>query len=151
MPHNGSVLGRPVTLGKERYPRRGHCLAGYGFDLGNDPGGNRGPDDVVSAVVLDSDAMDGLDVDGVESMDRRVQVGTAQATQSGMVSPPMTKTVAGAGVGIIGTTSGTLTQLGPDSGQVIGSTSISEEIERGMAAHNPKLEGPYRSYQKRDG
>ena len=41
--------------------------AGPGPDLGDEAGGHRGPDDVVTAVVLDADAVEGLDVDGVGS------------------------------------------------------------------------------------
>ena len=109
MAHIGSVLGRPVILGRERSPTRGHCRVGSGYDLGDDAGGHRGPDDVVSAAVLAPDSIDGLDVDGVGSMDRRTQFGAAQATQLGMVSPPVIRTVAGTGVGTIGKSSRTLT------------------------------------------
>ena len=87
MAHIMSVLGRPVILGRERSPRRVHCRTRSGYDLGDDAGGHRGPDDVVSAVALAPDAMEGLDADGVGSMDRRIQFGAAgNAVGDGLTS-----------------------------------------------------------------
>ena len=42
-----------------RYPIRNHW-SGLGFDLGDEAGGHGGPDDVVAAVVLAGDAVEGL-------------------------------------------------------------------------------------------
>ena len=39
-------------------------MGAAGPDLGEDTGDHRGPDDVVTAVVLAADAVEGLDVDG---------------------------------------------------------------------------------------
>ena len=75
MAHIGSVLGRPAILGRERSPGRGHCRAGFGFGLGGDARSHRGPDDVASALVLGPDAIEGLDVDRVGSVDRLAQFG----------------------------------------------------------------------------
>ena len=52
-------------------------LATTGPDPGADAGGHRGPDDVVATVVLDADALEGLDVDGVGSAEGRLQLGAA--------------------------------------------------------------------------
>ena len=60
-----SVLVQPIILGGRRSPRRRGHRTGYGFDLGDYTGGHRGPNDVVAAVVLATDAVEGLDVNGV--------------------------------------------------------------------------------------
>ena len=60
-----------------RSPRHDGHRSGAGFDLGDDAGGHGRPDDVVAAVVLSGDAVEGLDVDGVGSADERFQFGAA--------------------------------------------------------------------------
>ena len=47
--------------------------SGAGFNFGDDAGGHGGPDDVVAAVVLAADAVQGLDVDGAGDADGRLQ------------------------------------------------------------------------------
>ena len=72
-----SVLVGPVVLGGTRSSGHDHHRTGAGFDLGDDAGGHRSPDDVVAAVVLAGDAVEGLDVDGVWSANGRFQLGAA--------------------------------------------------------------------------
>ena len=72
-----SLLVGSVVLGGLRSPWPGYHRTGAGLDLGDDAGGRRSPDDVVSAVVLAGDAVEGLDVDGVGSANGRFQLGAA--------------------------------------------------------------------------
>ena len=72
-----SVLVGSVVLGGLRSPGHGHHRTGAGLDLSDDAGGHRSPDDVVAAVVLAGDAVEGLDVDDMGSADGRLQLGAA--------------------------------------------------------------------------
>ena len=62
--YTGSSLEGPEPLLGGRRPVR-HHRSGAGLNLGDHAGGHGGPDDVVAAVVLAADAVEGLDVDGV--------------------------------------------------------------------------------------
>ncbi len=48
---------------------RHHHRSGAGPDLGDDAGGHGGPDDVMAAVVLTANPVEGLDVDRIGSAD----------------------------------------------------------------------------------
>ena len=77
MAYTGSTLMGPVIPGRSHYPRRGRHRSDAGPDLGDDAGGHGGPDDVVAAVVLTADAVEGLDVDGMGRAHGRIQFGAA--------------------------------------------------------------------------
>ena len=55
----------------DAFPGNSHNRTVAGLYLGDDAGGHRGPDDVVPAVVLATDAVEGLDINHVGSADGR--------------------------------------------------------------------------------
>ena len=66
------MLAGPVVIAGGNLPWHRHCRSGAGFHLGDYAGGHRGPDDVVAAVVLTDDLVEGLDVDGMVRAPRLV-------------------------------------------------------------------------------
>ena len=68
-------------------PRCGPHRSGAGFDLDDDAGGHRIPDDVVAAVVLAGDAVQRLDVDGV-ARGRAAPVRRRRQRIGAWLSPP---------------------------------------------------------------
>ena len=84
MAYAKSMLVRLVIPSGIRSPRHGGHRSGAGLDLRDYAGGHGHPDDVVAAVVLAGDAVEGLDVDSVGSADGRFQF-APQATQMAIV------------------------------------------------------------------
>ena len=62
-----SVMAHTISLDGRSLPRYGHRRASAGSDLGDDAGGHRGLDDVVAAVGLAGDLVQGLHVDGQDA------------------------------------------------------------------------------------
>ena len=77
MAYMGSAPVGLVIFGRGPSPMGRRHRSGAGCHLGDDAGGHRGPDDVVAAVVLAADAIEGLHVDGVRRADGRLQFGAA--------------------------------------------------------------------------